>query len=431
MTDFLSHDLWDPSLEDLPKTRSFMIRQLRISVIAARGFAKDRIQLRASALTLFSLLSVVPVVAMLFVVANGFGFKERLQMELIKNMQGQEEAMSWIINFAENLLENVRGGVLTGIGIVVLLWSIMKILGNIESAFNGIWQIKKSRPFFRKFSDYISMMLIAPIFILLSSSTNIFISTQLDKLSGIYPLLENLKFLLQLTPFLLIWTVMTLLYIIMPNTRVNIKSALIAGVIAGTVFQFSQWGYLHFQSVATKYGAIYGSFAALPLFLIWLQLSWVIVLLGAEISFANQNVGQYEYEIDSQSITRRLKKLMSLMVATRVVKDFAGGSGASTAAQLSEKLHIPVRLVREITYELTEAGLFSELNSDNPRERAFQPAYDINKIRVVTILDELDNIGSEHIAPADCTEYNKLKEVLAGFSESISKSDSNILLKDI
>lgn len=428
---FITEGIWTTSLEDLSRTRSFLIRQLRISVIAARGFSKDMIQLRASALTLYSLLSVVPVVAMLFVIANGFGFKERIETELIKSLQGHEEVLNWIIDFAERLLENVSGGFLTGIGIVILLWSIMQILGNIESTFNGIWQIKKSRPFFRKFSDYLSMMLIAPVLILLSSSSTIFVTSQLDNFTVMYPILENMKFVLKFSSYFLIWIVFTLLYVVMPNTKVNFKSALIAGVIAGTIFQLVQWGYIHFQVGVSRYSAIYGSFAALPLFLIWLQLSWVVVLLGAEISFANQNVNQYEFELDSLSISTKLKKLMTLMIATDVVKDFADGKKASTASQISNKLNIPVRLVREVIYELTEARIFSELSSDNPRERAFQPALDINQISVVLILDKLEESGSEHIAPIESKEYKKLKEIMNDFSDIMSESNKNVLLKDI
>ena len=431
MMHFITEGIWTASLEDISKTRSFLIRQLRISVIAARGFSKDMIQLRASALTLYSLLSVVPVVAMLFVIANGFGFKERIEAELIKSLQGHEEVLNWIIDFAEKLLENVKGGFLTGIGIVILLWSIMQILGNIESTFNGIWQIRKSRPFFRKFSDYLSMMLIAPILIFLSSSSTIFVASQLDKFSEMYPILENLKFVLKFSSYFLIWIVFTLLYVVMPNTKVNFKSALIAGVIAGTVFQLLQWGYIHFQVGVSRYSAIYGSFAALPLFLIWLQISWVVVLLGAEISFANQNVNQYEFELDSLSISKKLKKLMTLMIATNVVKDFAEGQQASTASQISNKLNIPVRLVREVIFELTEARIFSELNSENPRERAFQPALDINQISVVMIVDKLDAAGSEHIAPIESKEYQKLKKILDDFSDIMSESNKNVLLKDV
>ena len=431
MMHFITEGIWRTSKEDLPKTHSFLIRQLKISVIAARGFSKDMIQLRASALTLYSLLSVVPVVAMLFVIANGFGFKERIQKELIKSLQGQEEVIKWIVDFADRLLDNVNGGLLTGAGIVILLWSIMQILGNIESAFNGIWQIKKPRPFFRKFSDYLSMMLIAPVLILLSGSSTIFVSSQLDKFSEMYPILENLKFLLKFSPYFLIWIVFTLLYVVMPNTKVNFKSALIAGVIAGTIFQLVQWGYIHFQVGVSRYSAIYGSFAALPLFLIWLQISWVVVLLGAEISFANQNVNQYEFELDSLSISKKLKKLMTLMIATNVVKDFAEGRQASTASQISNKLNIPVRLVREVIYELTEARIFSELNSENPRERAFQPSLDINLISVVMIMDRLEETGSEHIAPIESKEYQKLKKILGDFSDIMSESNKNVLLKDI
>ena len=428
---FVTVDIWRIPLDELPKSRSILFRQIRIIALAIKGFTEDRIQLKASALTLYSLLSVVPVVAMFFVIAKGFGFKERIQAELVKTLQGHEEVLNWIMDFANKLLENVNSGFLTGIGIVILLWSVMSILGNIESAFNGIWQIRKPRPFFRKFSDYLAMMLVSPVLIILSSSVTVFITGQLNKFSELYPVLENLKFFVKLSPYFLVWILFILLYMVMPNTKVKFRSALIGAIIAGSIFQLTQWGYIHFQIGVSRYSAIYGSFAALPLFLIWLQLSWLIVLLGAEISFANQNVSQYEFEFDSLHISIRLKRLMTLLIVNRVVKNFANGEKALTASQISDELKIPVRLVREIIYELTEINIFVELTSDNPRERYFQPAVDINQITVRMVLDRLEEKGSDHISPLKGKEYKGINEVLESYRKMMAESDKNLLVKDI
>ena len=428
---FVTVDIWRIPLDELPKSRSILFRQIRIIALAIKGFTEDKIQLKASALTLYSLLSVVPVVAMFFVIAKGFGFKERIQAELVKTLQGHEEVLNWIMDFANKLLENVNSGFLTGIGIVILLWSVMSILGNIESAFNGIWQIRKPRPFFRKFSDYLAMMLVSPVLIILSSSVTVFITGQLNKFSELYPVLENLKFFVKLSPYFLVWILFILLYMVMPNTKVKFRSALIGAIIAGSIFQLTQWGYIHFQIGVSRYSAIYGSFAALPLFLIWLQLSWLIVLLGAEISFANQNVSQYEFEFDSLHISIRLKRLMTLLIVNRVVKNFANGEKALTASQISDELKIPVRLVREIIYELTEINIFVELTSDNPRERYFQPAVDINQITVRMVLDRLEEKGSDHISPLKGKEYKGINEVLESFRKIMAESDKNLLVKDI
>ncbi|NMB71576.1 MAG: YihY/virulence factor BrkB family protein, partial [Bacteroidales bacterium] len=296
---FIREDIWKTSPEQHSRGRYFLIRQVKIFFIAFREFFDKKIQMRASALTYYTLLSVVPVVAMVFGIAKGFGLEQRLETEITSHLKGQEEVVSWIINFARNLLQNANGGIIAGVGMVILFWSVMSVLSNIERSFNDIWQIRQARPFVRKFTDYLSIMLLAPVIIILSSSVTVFLSVQVQSLTETSIVLQKLssliQFLFELTPYILVWFLFTLVYIVMPNTRVRFTSALIAGVLAGTVFQIVQWGYIHFQIGVNRYSAIYGGFAALPLFLVWLQLSWLIILFGAEISFANQNVEKYEF----------------------------------------------------------------------------------------------------------------------------------------
>lgn len=431
LIDFITTDIWRIPLRELPKTKSFFIKQLRIILLALRGFAENKVQLRASALTFYSLLSIVPVVAMIFGIAKGFGFQDKLQQELIKAFEGQQEVLEYILDFSQRLLENAKGGFIAGAGVVLLFWAVMKVLGNIESSFNSIWQIKKPRAFIRKFSDYLTMMLIAPIFILLSSSVTVFITTHFEKFAENYAFLEHLRFLLSLFPYLLIWLLLTVIYMVMPNTKVTFRSAFIGGIIAGTVFQITQWMYVHFQIGMNKYGAIYGGFAAFPLFIIWLQLSWLIVLLGAEISFANQNVDRYEFESDARHISSRFKRLVSLMITNLVVKIFAVGSKPLTATQISQDLKLPIRIVRDIIYELVEVKIFTESIADNPKERAYQPAIDINLITVDMVMKRLEDRGSQHITVSKNKEYQKLSDILESFDESLMNSPSNVLLKDV
>ncbi len=422
-------------LHEGPGVKSFLIKQLRIIMLAFRGFSEDKVQLRASALTFYSLLSVVPTLAMIFGIAKGFGFQNKLEEELVNGFEGHEEALNWIINMARNYLENVKGGVIAGIGLIVLFWTVMGLLSNIERSFNGIWQIKKSRPFFRKFSDYLSIMLIAPIFFFVASSANVFITSQIDMITTEVALLGQIKpainFFLHFIPYFLIWFLLTIVYMAMPNTKVNFTSALVGGIIAGTLVQLSQWGYVYFQIGVSRYNALYGSFAALPLFLIWLQISWLIVLLGAEISFAKQNVARYEYEYDSLNISYKLKRILTLLVANHVIKIFEKGDSPLTSYQLAKELKIPVRMVRDITFELTEAGIFSETLRQNPKEKAYQPGRDIHAITVHSVLKKLENKGMKKMTSAGSKEYLKIAGVVEDFEQTIENSPSNILLKDI
>ncbi|MCK5180552.1 MAG: YihY/virulence factor BrkB family protein, partial [Candidatus Omnitrophica bacterium] len=275
---FLKTDIWRIRASTLSGQKSFWIRQLRIILLAIRGFAEDKCQMRASSLTFFSLLSVVPVVAMAFGIAKGFGFEEMLEKKLMTQLQGQEEVAVKIISFAQSFLENTQGGVIAGVGIAILFWTIIKVLGNIENSFNDIWGIKKSRTFGRKFSDYLSIMLVCPILFIMSSSVTVLITSQVtlvvEKLAFLGPIGTLIITSMRILPYAVIWVMFTFIYIFMPNTKVNFRSGLMAGIIAGTIYQIVQWAYIAFQVGVSKYGAIYGSFAALPLFLVWLQISW-------------------------------------------------------------------------------------------------------------------------------------------------------------
>jgi len=281
---FIKVEIWRIRLKDLSRRKSFLIKQLRVILLALRGFNEDKCQLRASALTYYSLLSIVPVLAMGFGIAKGFGFDKLLEAQLLGSFAGQEAIIEQVIGFARSLLDNTRGGVVAGAGVAILFWTVIKVLGNIERSFNDIWGIKQARKFGRKFSDYLSVMLICPILIIVSSSITVFITTQVQLitekmllLGAISPLIS---FILKLLPYSMIWILFTFIYIFMPNTKVSFKSGLLAGILAGSIYEIIQWVYITFQVGVVKYNAIYGSFAALPMFLVWLQLSWLIVLFG-------------------------------------------------------------------------------------------------------------------------------------------------------
>ncbi len=432
---FIQEELWRTPVHQKSRSRTFLIRQLRIIILAFRGFLEDRVSLRASALTFYSLLSVVPIVAMAFGVAKGFGFQNTMENFIMNNFKGQEEVMNWVINLSNSVLEKVQGGLLAGIGLVVLIWSVMQVLNNIESSFNAIWQIKKSRSFFRKVSDYLSIMLIGPLLIIVSSSVMVYISTRvqsvaqsIDMFQVISPAFQNL---LRFVPYALIWLLFTLVYIILPNTRVIFKYALVAGIIAGTGFQVLQWGYIHFQIGVTKYSAIYGTFAALPLFLIWLQLSWLILLLGAEISYAYQNVKEYAMEAESLHISPHNKRILSLLIVHFIVKNFEVGGEPDTSTTIGQKLEIPLRLVRDILFDLTKAGVLNETVTESPREKGYQPAIDINRINIQFVTERLDALGIDQIMVKESAAFTKLSTIYDTIYENLKSSPTNVLLKDI
>ena len=432
---FIKTDIWRIPTRTLSRKKSFLIKQLRIILLALRGFDEDKCSLRASALTFYSLLSIVPVFAMIFGIAKGFGFEQRLETQLYEKFPGQEEVIIQIVTFARSLLENTRGGIIAGIGVVLLFWTVIKVLGNIEKSFNDIWGIKKLRTIGRRFTDYISVILICPLLLILSSSIMVFINKQVASatekvviLSAIGPFIY---LMLKMLPYCILWGVFTFIYLFMPNTKVNLKSGLLGGIVAGTIYEITQGIYITFQVGVAKYNAIYGSFAALPLFLVWLQLSWLIVLLGAEISFAHQNVDMYEFEPDCLRASYSFKRLLALRITHLITKNFFQGAHPLTATDIGQKLEAPIRLVRQMLFELVDAEVLSEVKIDDHRETAYQPARDISSLTIKDVVDALEGRGVEDIPVVQSKELHTLTENLSALRKAISQSPANKILKDI
>jgi membrane protein len=432
---FLQTDIWRIRLKDQPKNKSFFIKQLRVILLARRGFDENKCQLRASALTFYTLLSIVPVIAMAFGISKGFGLDKMLEKQLLERIPGQEEVLLQVISFAKTMLENTKGGVIAGIGVALLFWTVIKVLGNIEESFNDIWGIQEKRSLSRRFSDYLSVMLLSPILLVASSGITIFIATQITTITQKFEILgvfaPVIFLIVKFLPYCAIWILFTFIYIFMPNTKVRFKSGIIAGIIAGTVYQIVQWMYIKFQVGVANYNAIYGSFAALPLFLAWLQLSWLIVLFGVEISFAHQNVDTYEFEPDCLGVSHSFKKLLALLVNHLTVKHFIQGEKPLTANEISHQLEIPIRLVHQILFESVKAGLLSEVTTQAYKEPAYQPARDVDTVTVKYVIDALEKRGIDKIPVVRSADFNSLFESLKTLDETIAKSGANKLLKNI
>jgi len=328
----------------------------------------------------------------------------------------------------DNLLANAKGGVLAGVGGVIFFWSVVQVLNNIEASFNDIWQIRKARSPGRKFSDYLAIMIISPFAIGLSGSMMVKIQTAAEEFHLIAPVVQ---FLIKSIPFISIWLLFTIVYIVMPNTKVKFKYGLIAGVFAGTVAMIFQALYQDLQIGVFKFNTLYGSIAALPLFLLWLQITWLIVLMGAEIAFAYQNIENYEFEEDALNLSDHNKKILTLLIARQVIKNFEDGTEPWSAEKLSHALGIPIRLVNDLVYDMVNAGILSELASDKPRERSYQPSVDINKITVEYIYAKLGLTGGDQLYVTESDALSRITKVHEHIMHSIRESPANVLLKDI
>ena len=423
---FLLEEIWRIRPGDTSKRQFWLIRFLRIFSLAIRRFIIDQCPLKASAFTFFSLLSVVPFMAMAFGIAKGFGFRETLEHELQNRLVGHEEVVRWVQDFALGYLDNTKGGMIAGIGFGFLLFIVMRLMNNIEETFNDIWDVKRSRSFIRKFSDYVSLMLVAILLLVTSGSIVVFIANRIRDL-GIGGFASG--FLVWVAPYIMIWLVFSFLFMIMPNTKVKPLSAIFGGIIAGTLFLLVQYGYIYFQVGVSRYNAIYGSFAALPLFLIWMQFSWMIVMFGAELAFAHQNEKSFEFEVDTKNISPYARKLVSILIVREVDRVFDRGESPLSVASISQRLKIPFRLVTDMVYKLMEAGILVEVNAGR-EEVVVQPAYDINKMDLAGVLKRIEHTGYSETILGNSELVKEVRDKIDRYEEIVSQMPENKLLKD-
>jgi len=428
LKNFFQEEIWSHDLTSKSRRRTFLIRQSRIYFLAFKGFFEDRAAVRAAALTYFTMLSVVPIFAIAFAIARNFGFEDRLHEVIHRNMAGQEDMLKWLDQMVDSLLVKTKGGLLAGLGGVILFWSVIQVLNNIEASFNDIWQIRKARTPMRKFSDYLAIMILSPLALGLSGSIMVKIQSTAQDIELFKPLIV---FLLKSVPYVSMWLLFTIVYIVMPNTKVRFKYALIAGIFAGTVAIIFQMLYQDLQIGVFRFKTLYGYIAAIPLFMLWLQITWLIVLMGAEISFAYQNIENYEFEEDALNLSDNNKRILTLLIAYHVIRNFEDGGDPWNSDTLSHELGIPIRLVNELVFELVDAGILAELASDSQKDRSYQPSVDINKITVEYIYKQLGLVGSDQMIVTETDELNRITKIHEHILHSIRESPSNILIKDI
>lgn len=413
-----------------PKKRLFPIFFTRIGRViydAARGFIEDDCYAKASALTFYTLLSIVPVFAVLFGIAKGFGFEKALEQEITAHFYEQQEVVDKLIQFAYSWLHSVQGGVIAGIGIVVLLWSVFGLLNNIETALNSIWKTRLARPYSRKISDYLATMLIAPIFLVTASSINVFLNTQLAQSSQTNIYIEVISpvliILLKLIPFILIWFLFTFVYIFMPNTKVYFHSAILAGILAGSAFQIWQFLYIKFQIGASSYGAIYGSFAAFPLFLIWLQISWMILLGGAEFAFAIEN----DMFVPARNVEPLNSKTIALMITYRCVEAFVKGQPPLTDRALAHELGMSLNHLHRILEALQEDRILAAI-SFRDKAIGYQPARAVDNITLFSVCEAMEKSQMIMASIGESAQFEKIKAYMKHIDEALEDPKINHVL---
>ncbi len=431
---FLKTDIWEMGLHNVSSSRLFVLRTLKIIFLVFREFRKDYCMLQASALTFYSILAIVPILAMAFGVARGFNFDILLEKELLERFRGHQEIISNAIILARNALTVTQSGIIAGVGVVVLMWTVIKVLQHIEHSFNRIWGVDVKSNWFQKFSKYFSISFICLILLVISSSVTIIIAGELDVLISKIPFVgkESMLFqvLINLLPCVVVLVMMMFAYIVIPNTKVRFTSALVASLIAGSIYQLFQWAYVYFQIGISQYSVVYGSFAALPLFLIWLQISWAIILLGAEIAFAHQNIHEYEGKRFYNDISWYHRKILAIMITQRVVKNFMAGVPGRTAIEIADALKMPIALIRRILQELVQCSILSEVVVSNTI--GYQPARNVNMLTLYSVIDFLERNGNgSTFYSEELIAMDEIVQSLKNIGTLVENSPENKILHEI
>jgi membrane protein len=391
---FFQKDIWRITEGDISSFRFLWLEVLKKVVLAIRFFTAKRVLQKASALTYSTLLAIVPISAVVFAIARGFGYNKYIEIWFRNAFESQPQVAEVIIGFVNSYLVHTKSGVFLGIGLIFMLYTVLMLVSNVEDAFNEIWQVKKPRSIFRTFTDYLAMFFVFPIVIVITSGISIFMATIADSMPDFMLLGPTIRFLIDLLPYVLMSGMFIALYVFMPNTHVKVTSAIIPGVLAGIAMQGLQIFYIHAQMFLSGYNAIYGSFVALPLFMLWLQISWTICLFGAELCYTNQNLDYYDYDANTGEVSHRYKIMLATLLMSRICRRFANGQKPLSALELREQTTIPIRFVNELLFELTEAGLIVEITNDEKGETSrYMPAEDLSNLSLGVMMDRLESKG--------------------------------------
>lgn len=409
-----------------PVVRWF-VQQYKLVFYTARGLLEHGTIIRSAALTFYTLMSLVPILAVVFAVVKGFGLADGLVQSLYSLFPQSPELIDYVVAFAEKALARTQGGVVAVVALVMLFWAVIRVFGSIEKAFNNIWEVKVKRSLARQWSDYIAIVMIVPVLWIIAGAVGSYAREWLGFGDG-----WGYRLLSRSVSLLVIWVMFVFSYMVIPNARVRFTSALTAGIVAGTAFALFQWGYFYVQRWMTSYNAIYGSFAALPLFMIWMQTSWEILLFGGELSFAYQNIARFGEERESLRISydQRRKVLLAVMLA--IVGRFRDQGGAMPVEDIRQQLDLPTRIVNDVLYQLVQAGqLIAVPMGDNERDMAFVPAHDIGSLTVCGVLESVERAG-EIVFVMDATpRLTRVDQELERLKSAVRQSSGNVRIVDL
>lgn len=398
---FITLDIWQLS-DERGKWFNRLINEIKIFIVTFKNYGNHQISVRSAALTYYTITSLVPIIAMVLGVAKGFGIDDKIISYLKISFVEYESVFDQIATFANSFLANSKVGIFAGVSVVVLIWSVIMVFSSIEDAFNHLWEVKKSRAISRRVSDYIAIIIVVPVLYTIYVGVTDHINSEFVKyLSNSSFLLWIYKVGFTLLSYAIVWLIFASIYIILPNTKVKFSAAFHAGVVAGSAYIAFKYAYLFFQTSVSNYSVIYGSFAAIPLMLIWISICWQIVLFGAELSFVYQNIARYEYEREAKDFSFNLKRKLLILISNTLASNFIKHLPPLSAEEMARSLNLPVAAVRETVYTLLKANVIYSVDeqsySKNSKTSYYTMAVDVSTLSVGMLLDLVESNGTSSI----------------------------------
>lgn len=390
---FLKKDMWLLDDEKLPWWKNALIKTAKVVILTAKAFISNNLFRMAAALTYSTLLAIVPIAAVIFAVARGFGFSIYIEEWFRDALESQPQVAESIIGFVNSYLVHAQSGIILGVGLVFMLWTVIMLTTNIEEAFNDIWKVGKTRSWSHAIINYTAVFFLLPIVIIVTSGVSVVFATISDGLKEIIFVAPIIKVLVGLVPYVIWSLVFILLYVFMPNTKVMWKHAIIPGIVAGVAMQLLQLFYIHSQIWVSSYNAIYGSFAALPLFMLWLQISWTICLVGAQMCYVSQNLKDMAFDHDIREISHHHQVIMAALLLSIICKKHFKGEKACSVQQLKELSGLPMTVAAELLQRLHDTGLINVCGEYKEENTVYQPSMGTNNISLGLMVERLESNG--------------------------------------
>lgn len=393
--DFVQYDLWRHSRADFSnRHKRVRYKLLQTIILVVRGFRDKDLNVRANALTYSLLFAIVPIIAVILAIARGFGFEQVIEMKLNESFLGETNLVPTIMEWVDRYLQTAQGGVFLGIGLLVLLWAVYSFFRMVETSFNGIWNVRQSRSFGRQFANYLAILFLVPVLIIVTSGLSLLLGSAASNplIQAIEPLR---RWTLRILPFVVASGIFTWMYIAIPNTKVRFSAAVVPGVLVGVLFQLIQMLSTYLMMFFTRTSVVYGAFAAIPLVLIWLHISCLLLIVGAELGFAIQNNEMFAYERDLQHMSRRYKDYVMLYLLTIIIRRFEQDEVPLTAHELAQQNQLPIRLVSQLLSRLEETHIVREVYVEDKEDTTYVPALDTHRITVGMVLDRVSAQGTE------------------------------------